>query len=470
MPQYEHPEDMSVRNPQPLVGLEALQKLSPPQGDAMILRIVEELAGHVQGLQNRVKYLEKYETNSGPPIRTVVGDAEFIKVTQTEETVIIAFDEDELKRHIPEQPIPTYLDRYRHCTDPNANPDLYLPSGVADGSISADGVLVVEIGFGNGSQKCYYIIARNVLGAPTQYSTVKPVVDCSVCEEIPIPNPPDPPDPPDPPYPPGDYPYFNGWVVADVTCSVTAAGALVITVKYVNLQTGDIKFEQRLNCCCTTAPANVPVDRWRPCGVENDDSQDIFLHPGVLDMSDSDDPVVQVGSAGCCYRFVEATQDETINISPIFLRSTCDDSDCGDCGEPITPVCEDCISATNSATVVLWSGGIPDLYTGFNGTHIFQNTLGAAGDFLFGWAYQISATNNLNIYCDASGRVWARNDIQSGGVRKWGDVNPPNTPSNAGYREITGELKCVNGAFSGTFKLYGVYNDAYGSDYLEITF
>ena len=464
MPQYEHPENMSVRNPQPLVGLEALQKLSPPQGDAMILRIVEELAGQVQGLQNRVKYLEKYETNSGPPIRTVVGDAEFIKVTQTEETVIIAFDEDELKRHIPEQPIPTYLDRYRHCTDPNANPDLYLPSGVADGSISADGVLVVEIGFGNGSQKCYYIIARNVLGAPTQYSTVKPVVDCSVCEEIPIPNPPDPPDPPDPPYPPGDYPYFNGWVVADVTCSVTATGALVITVKYVNLQTGEIKFEQRLDCCCTTAPPNVPVDRWRPCGVESDDSQDIFLHPGVLDMSDSDDPVVQVGSAGCCYRFVEATQDEIINISPIFLRSTCGDSDCVDCGsDPITPICEDCHGATNSATTVT-SAGSPSGFDIFDVTLDFVSSGDPAGPDLYEWFFEKIVDGwplELNIICGADGNMRALLDYT--GIFKWGDE-----AASYVYRDITADIACVGGSFSGTFRLYREPSDL--SDYIDVTF
>lgn len=345
MPTYEHGENKSMVNPQPIIGVEALAMLTPPQGDALLLRVIEKLADQVAKLENRIKYLEKYETNNSIPIRVSTGDDEFISVSQTEENIVISFDEEKLTESISAGGVPgtgtffppparAYLDKYRHCTDPGANPDVLIPSNITDTQINADGSLVLKIGYADGSFKCYYLLERNAMGAPTVYASLAKQEACDDCEDVPSPNPPDPPvDPPD-----GDYPYFDGWVMADFECANDDTGALIITIKFVNLQTGEIKFEVREGCCCRTdapldPPATVAVDRWRPCGAGDYAGDDIFLMPAIYDLAETADPIVQLSGSGTCYRFVAETADEVINISPLEYMSTCDDSDC----DPYSP-------------------------------------------------------------------------------------------------------------------------------------
>jgi hypothetical protein len=471
MPTYEHQDDKSQVNPQPIIGVEALSRLTPPQGDAMLLRVIEKLAGQVMKLENRMKYLERYETNTHPPVRTVTGDADFIKVSQTEEHVQIGFDEEELRRHFPPPLFPTYLDRYRHCDNPNANPDILLPSGIADTNIDPDGLLVIKVGFDTGAQKCYYIIERNVLGAPTSYATVEKVVDCTECEDVP-PDPPDPPTPPD--VPDGDYPYFNGWVVADFECMNDAAGDLIIVVKYVNLQTGEIKFEQKLNCCCGDPPVSVLMDRWRPCDAidSTDNSQDIFLPPVILEMADANDPVIQIGEAGCCYRFVEETADETLTDDDVWIRDTCDDEKCDPCNPPVETVCDDCAAAENAPSQIFVSdGNCSGLTTDIKDPRSYTFvSIGPAGAFPTQWEFSADplASWTLFIRCDANGILWGRAEYS---LNFFGDGTGGTAGANQGFRDITGEVSCVNGQLSGTFRLYydGICSPG-DSSYIELTF
>lgn len=343
MPDFIHQSDLSETNPKPVVGVDALAKLGQAQADSLILRVVSELAKQVQALDNRLRHMEKYETNSGPPVRNVVGDSEFIRVSQNEEHVQISFDEEELRRHNPPPMFPTYLDLYRHCTDSAANPDIYLPSGVADGNLDPDGTLVVKVAFDNGAGKCYYIWERNVLGEPTTYVSLEKVVDCTACTETP------PTDPPcdNPPCiePPGDYPVYDGNVVTDINCELQDDGALAIIVKFFNQATGETTFEQRLDCCCSdTPPSPFYLDRWRPCtATSGDESGDIFLSQAVYANAGAADPVIQLEGTGTCYIYVEEVTGETETAwTDITLAETCADTNCEhyesppDCASDVT--------------------------------------------------------------------------------------------------------------------------------------
>lgn len=339
MPEFVDQSDKSLTNPSPKMDLTALSSMTQAQGDALAFTAINSLHEKIQNLENRLKYFERYESNPMPPVRQVVGDSEFIFSTQTEEHVLISFDDAALRASIPQQLYPDYVDEYQHCDADGAKPNIYLPSGIADGN-AVDGVLVIQVTNLLQGEDCYTLFRRNVLAALTPYASLVKIDDCEDCAYKPD-------VPTDPGIPviipdPGDYPLCTDDVVVDVDCAQDGTGDLFIT--YMNVKTC-VKFVVRKTLCCCEATYTPPaqtLDRWRPCGM-TDTSQDIFLHPSVYDGYGTTDPVIRIrNSAGelmssCCYFLVtEDVTGETETAAKKFDQmSSCGDSECEDCAPPV---------------------------------------------------------------------------------------------------------------------------------------
>ena len=339
MPEFVDQSDKSLTNPSPKMDLVALSSMTQAQGDALAFTAINSLHEKIQNLENRLKYFERYESNPMPPVRQVVGDSEFIFSTQTEEHVLISFDDAALRASIPQQLYPDYVDEYQHCDADGAKPNIYLPSGIADGN-AVDGVLVIQIKFVDGEEDCYVLLRRNVLGALTPYVSLSKIDDCEDCQYHPPTDPPCTPPTCNPPT--GDYPLCTDDVVVDVDCAQDGTGDLFIT--YMNVKTC-VKFVIRKTLCCcenTYTPPTPTLDRWRPCGL-TDDSQDIFLHSSVYDGYGTADPVIRIrGNDGqlmssCCFALeARGVTGETETAATQFDQmSSCSDSECEDCEPPV---------------------------------------------------------------------------------------------------------------------------------------
>jgi len=128
-----------------------------------------------------------------------------------------------------------------------------------------------------------------------------------------------------------------------------------------------------------------------------------------------------------------------------------------------TSICADCHGATNSATTVTSPDAPP-------GSDIFDVTLDfvSSGDpgglDSYEWWFEGDVDGfllTLNIICDDDGNTRALLDYT--GIFNWGDESGYGV-----YRDITGDVVCIGGSLSGTFRLYRDPLDL--TDYIDITF
>jgi len=118
-------------------------------------------------------------------------------------------------------------------------------------------------------------------------------------------------------------------------------------------------------------------------------------------------------------------------------------------------LCEDCLNAQNAPSQTFGQdlGSCEGLSSDIKGpTQYNFGSLNSGGGYPVVWNF---ATNNgwaLAIRCDNDGNVYARADFI--GIILFGDGTGGTGGPNGGFRNITGEISCVGGQFSGFFRLY----------------
>lgn len=202
--------------------------------------------------------------------------------------------------------------------------------------------------------------------------------------------------------------------------------------------------------------------QWRPCNA-TDGTDDVFLPPSIFDDFVGSDPVIQLDGAGFCYEiFAVEVYGEAPTSYTTFDYLTCDDAAC----TPYPPMCDYCPNPSGPAVSVGYNADDSPL-TSLDFTTDTVTDFGSDVYFECRRLFNVAGeSKEVLIYIDYDGVVWAKAN-RAGFADPFGSTlnENPNLPY---AKNVSADLTCVGGEYSGTFRLDSV---AFGSPwYVIITF